>query len=155
MSEQQNIRTVLRVFEEVVNQKRLDVIDDIYVEDMVDHEPLPGAPAGRAGVHYSIGGFVTGIPDLNVVTHATSAYGDKVVVHNSWRGTHTGDLAGLPATGRTIDVPGVVVWGMRDGLICERWAVGVAAGLMEQLGVSPLVTKGLARRRRTRGAAVG
>lgn len=146
-AETEHTRTVLRVFEEVVNQQHFHVIDEIYTDDVVDHEPLPGAPAGREGVHFSIRGFVTGIPDLHVVTHDTSAHGDMVVVHNSWRGTHTGNLAGLPASGRTVDVPGVVAWRLRRGLICERWSIGVEAGLMSQLGVNPIIEKGLRRQR--------
>lgn len=143
-----NARTVMRVFDEVVNQGRLSVIDDIYTDDVVDHEPLPGAPSGRDGVRHSIGGFLEGLPDLHVEVHAVSAHGDHVVVHNSWRGTHDGLLAGLPPTGRAVDVPGVIVWRLRDGRISERWAVGLESGLMRQLGVSPLITKGLDRRRR-------
>lgn len=148
MTIEANIRTVLRVFDEVVNLGRLDVIDEIYVEDMVDHEPLPGAPDGRPGVRYSIGGFIEGLPDLHVETHDVSAHGDYVVVHNTWRGTHTGSLAGLKPTGRSLEVSGVVVWRLRDGRISERWAMGVESGLMEQLGMNPLITKGLERRRR-------
>ena len=125
----------------------MGVIDEIYDLNVVDHEPLPGAPPGRDGVHYSIGGFIEGIPDLRVETHATSAWGDKVVVHNSWKGTHTGVLAGFQPTGNSIDVPGVVVWRVQDGLICERWAVGLEDGLMEQLGANSIISKGLRRRR--------
>ncbi len=55
-----------------------------------------------------------------------SAHGDHVVIHNTWRGTHLGDFLGAPPTGQAIEFTGVVVWRLlADGLIAERWGIGV------------------------------
>jgi predicted ester cyclase len=139
-----NRAVVRRVFEEVINEAKLDVIDEIYDENIVDHDPLPGAPPGREGVKYSIGGLLEAFPDLNVTIEDMSAHGNFVVVHNVWRGTQTGRLLGLPSTGRSVTFSGVVIWRLEDGRIAERWAV---IDLVQQLGVAT-------RRRRRERASV-
>ena len=119
---ERNMSAARRVFEEVVNHGRLDAIDEIYAPDIIDHNPLPGAPDGIDGIRYSIGGMLNAMPDLQVTVEAISAHGDKVAVHNTWRGTQRG-VIGLGGRGRNFHSTGVVVFQFEDGLIVERWAV--------------------------------
>jgi predicted ester cyclase len=142
-----NKRTIRRVFDEFVNQGDFSIVDDIYRADIIDHEGLPGAPEGREGVKYTIAGLRHAFPDLQVTIEDMSADGDMVVIHNTWRGTHLGDLLGVAPTGRTIESKGIVIWRFQDGLIAERWAHGVATNMFEQLGM-----RMLAPRRGSRGA---
>ena len=122
-SVEDNKAVVRRVFDEVVNQGRLDVIDEIYAPEVVDHDPLPGAPPGLEGIRYSIGGLRAAMPDLEVIVEDISAHLDKVVVHNTWRGTQRGRLLGLGGSGRRICSTGIVIWRLVDGRIVERWAM--------------------------------
>jgi steroid delta-isomerase-like uncharacterized protein len=141
---ERNKATVRRVFDEVLNQRRLDLIDEIYEEGIVDHDPLPGAPLGRDGVRYSIGGLLDAFPDLHVTIEAMAAHGNMVTVHNTWRGTQKGKLVGLPSTGRALTFSGVVIWRLDAGKIAERWAV---LDLEKQMGVAT-------RRRRRRAGSM-
>ena len=140
-----NKALVRRVFDEVINEGRLEVIEEIYDPNIVDHDPLPGAPPGREGVAYSIGGLLDAFPDLHVTIEDMSAYGNFVTVHNVWLGTQTGRLLGLRPTGRSLSFTGVVIWRVEDGRIAERWAV---IDLVQQLGVAGR------RRRRDRPSAL-
>ncbi|WP_244184569.1 ester cyclase [Streptomyces cellostaticus] len=126
------------MFEEFVNQGVFSVVDEIYREDMVDHQPLPGAPEGRPGVKYTIAGLRAGFPDLHVTIEDMSAHGDYVVIHNTWRGTHLGEILGMAPTGRSIESRGVVVWRLADGLIAERWGIDVESNMLAQLGMRRL-----------------
>jgi steroid delta-isomerase-like uncharacterized protein len=139
-----NKATIRRVFDEVINAGKMDVIDEIYDVDIVDHDPLPGAPPGIEGVHYSIGGLRDAFPDLQVSVEDMAAHGDLVTVHNVWTGTQRGKLVGLPATGRTVIFSGVVIWRVIDGKITERWAL---TDLVQKVGVA-----GRRKRRRNRAA---
>ncbi|MFE7135950.1 ester cyclase [Streptomyces sp. NPDC057638] len=132
--EQRNKRIIRRVFDEFVNGGDFSVVEEIYRTDMVDHQPLPGAPEGLAGVRYTVAGLRAGFPDLHVTIEDMSAHGDHVAIHNTWRGTHLGDFLGLAPTGRAIESRGVVVWRLADGLIAERWGIGVRSGLLARLG---------------------
>lgn len=71
-----------------------------------------------------------------------AAHGNLVTVHNTWLGTQTGRLVGLPPTGRSLTFSGVVIWRLADGRIAERWAV---IDLVQRLGI--------ATRRRRRSAS--
>lgn len=133
--EQQNMRTIRRVFDEFVNRGDFSVVDEIYRPDVVDHHPLPGAPEGLEGVRHTIEGLRKGFPDLHVTIEAMSAHADHVVIHNTWRGTHLGDFLGLRPTGKRVTSKGIVVWRLDGGRIAERWGIGVDTGMLAQLGV--------------------
>jgi steroid delta-isomerase-like uncharacterized protein len=136
--EERNKKIIRRVFDEFVNQGDFTVVDEIYGLDMVDHQPLPGAPEGLAGVRYTIAGLRSGFPDLHVTIEDISANADHVVIHNTWRGTHLGDFLGMPPTGRSLEFRGVVVWRLADGLIVERWGIGVESNMLAELGMRRL-----------------
>ncbi|MGW2522783.1 ester cyclase [Streptomyces sp. NPDC001617] len=135
---ERNKKIIRRVFDEFVNKGVFSVVDEIYREDMIDHQPLPGAPEGRSGVKYTIAGLRAGFPDLHVTIEDMSAHADYVVIHNTWRGTHLGDFLGMAPTGRPMESRGVVVWRLADGLIAERWGIGVESNMLAQLGMRRL-----------------
>ncbi|EIV94861.1 ester cyclase [Frankia sp. QA3] len=147
--EERNKNIVRRVFDEFVNRGDFTVVDEIYRPDMVDHQPLPGAPEGLDGVRYTIAGLREGFPDLHVTIEDMSANADHVVIHNTWRGTHHGDFLGLAPTGRVIEFRGVVVWRLQDGRIAERWGIGVESNMLAELGLRRLApgARGAARPR--------
>jgi steroid delta-isomerase-like uncharacterized protein len=122
-----------RVFAEIVNGRNLDALDELYRPDMIDHDPLPGAPDGVAGVRHTLGSLQAAFSDLNVMIHDMSGHGDKVVLHNTWSGTHDGKLLGLPPTGRRASYDGIVIFRIQDGLVAERWAMVDVDGLARQL----------------------
>ena len=109
-AEERNKATIRRVFDAFVNQGDFSVVDEIYSPDMIDHQPLPGAPEGLEGVSYTIAGLREGFPDLHVTIEDMSAHGDHVVIHNTWRGTHLGELPRHAAHRPAIDFTGIVMW---------------------------------------------
>lgn len=158
--EERNKRTIRAVFDTFVNKGDFSIVDEIYSPDMVDHQPLPGAPEGLEGVRYTIAGLREGFPDLHVTIEDMSAHADHVVIHNTWRGTHLGEFLGMEPTGRFIEFKGVVVWRLLDnGLIVERWGIGVDSNMLSELGMRRLApaARGAARagaRREARPASV-
>jgi predicted ester cyclase len=133
-----------RVFDEIVNGRNLDLLDELYREDMIDHDPLPGAPAGIPGVRHTLGSLQAAFSDLNVTIHDVSAHGDKVVLHNTWSGTQDGKLLGLPPTRKRVSYDGIVIFRVQDGLVAERWGLVDVDDLASQLDPT--------RRRRPRRA---
>ncbi|WP_198942981.1 ester cyclase [Actinophytocola xanthii] len=154
MSTEENKAIIRRVFDEFVNKGDFSVVDEIYRDDMVDHQPLPGAPDGLAGVKYTIAGLRRGFPDLTVTIEDMSAHADHVVIHNTWRGTHDGEFLGIAPTGRRISSKGIVVWRLQDGLIAERWGIGVDSNMLAQLGIGRSARPGRGRVRTTHVPAV-
>ncbi len=65
------------------------------------------------------------------------AEGDKVAVQARMVATHTGDLMGIPATGRKVDVPIALTYWIANGKIVRHWILADAMTLMQQLGALP------------------
>jgi len=59
----------------------------------------------------------------------------------SCRGTHKGDLNGIAPTGKQFTISGVTVARVSNGKIAEGFVNWDALGLMQQLGVVPLLGK--------------
>ncbi len=59
------------------------------------------------------------------------------MVRGSIRGTHQGELMGIPPTGKAVTVPLIDVNRIAGGQLAERWAEADMLGLLQQLGVIP------------------
>jgi hypothetical protein len=77
------------------------------------------------------------VPDRQDEIEDIIVRGDRVWATWTLRGTHLGELQGIPATGRPIAVVEVGQWRIRDGLICEAWFMVDELGLLRQLGRWP------------------
>ena len=67
--------------------------------------------------------------------HDQVAEDDKVVTRWSATGTHAGDFAGVPATGRLVTVSGIHIHRVRHGRLTEHWEELNLLGVLRQLGV--------------------
>jgi predicted ester cyclase len=146
-AEERNKATIRRVFAEFVNQGNFALVDEVYRPDVVDHAGLPGAPEGAEGVKYTIAGLREAFPDFHVTIEDISAHDDMVVIHNTWRGTHLGELLGIAPTGRTLLSVGIVIWRFdEEGKIAERWEHGVSSNMFAALGLRMLAPRKGGRR---------
>lgn len=133
----ENEALVRRYVEEVYDQRRLEVIEEIFAPDFILHDPdLPGGARGPEGIKRVVETFVGGFPDLQVTLDDELSSGDKVVTRWTSRGTHQGELMGIAPTGNRVEVTAVGIWRVADGKIAEAWLVFDALGMMQQLGVA-------------------
>jgi predicted ester cyclase len=124
MSEQesQNKQTVRRMYDEVGNQGRLEVLDEIAWPDHVEHYPLPGQGQGVEGLKQRISMIRAAFNPQFTIEHLV-AEGDKVVVMWTNVGTHVGEFFGFSPTGKSITTHGVDIHLLRDGRLAEHWDV--------------------------------
>ena len=59
--------------------------------------------------------------------------GDAVATSWTWRGLHTGAIAGFPPTGREITMSGVTLYYFDGDLLCGHWQIADRLGVMMQL----------------------
>jgi len=137
LSGAQNIVTLERFVEEVINQGRYEAADELVEENFVELDPLPGQRQGREGLKDVIRMIRTAFPDIHWVVEETIASEDKVVSRFKWTGTHRGEFLGIPATGRTITVPGVVIDRLSGGKMADSRILMDTLAMMQQLGVIP------------------
>ena len=137
MSESGNSVVVQRFLEEVINQGRLEQADEIVAEDFVELDPLPGQRQGREGLKEVIGMLRAAFPDMHWVVDEMIAEGEKVVTRFTWTGTQQGTFMGIPATGRSVVVKGVVIDRIVGGMMTDSRILMDTMGMMQQLGVIP------------------
>ena len=126
MSMQNNKAIVRRLWEEVWNQKALDVCDEIFDAEYAAHEKRYAPTVWAA------------FPDSFHTIEDMITEGDKVVTRFSWRGTHRGEIWGIPATGRQVEMQGIWIHRLAGGRIVEgrRWGVLDMLGLLQQIGAT-------------------
>ncbi|MGZ9235246.1 MAG: ester cyclase [Anaerolineales bacterium] len=95
-------------------------------------EPLDGD-----GHKAFMSALLAAFPDSRVVVDDVIAEGDKVAVRHRLQGTHQTEFQGVPATGRQVEVGGIVIFRIEKGLIAEAWLNADIMGMMQQLGVVP------------------
>ena len=127
-----------RFFEELCNQRNGAVADEIVSADYVSHGPQAPPAEGPDGVRARIAVYQDALDGYWDVQEVLSAGQDRVVVRWIGRGTHTGELMGIPATGATIACDATTIFGITDGKISEEWTVWDALGLLQQVGAVPL-----------------
>ena len=93
-------------------------------------EPRHGHEAWRQGFEMMRHAF----PDLRAHVEDIVAAQDKVAVRVRFRGTHSGEFLGFPATGRTIEYVSHEFYRIAGGLIAEEWICSDMATLLRQLG---------------------
>jgi steroid delta-isomerase-like uncharacterized protein len=132
---------VRRLIEEVINGRSYSVLSAIAHEDYVyrtPHEELRGPGALQALFE----GYRESFPDLNIRIDRAFGDGENVATRFTLTGTHTGPLMGVPPTGRSVSVSGVVLSRVRDGRIVDEWELIDTTALMSQLGVGEPVASG-------------
>jgi len=103
------------------------------------HDPgLPFEVIGPGGVKKLAEALLPGIPDMTLPIVDLVAEGEKVLARLSVKGTHGGELMGVPATGAKIDIGVLDLFQIRDGKLIEHWALLDNLGLLRQIGVKTI-----------------
>ena len=137
MAEQDNKALVRRYYEEVFNQRSVDLVDELAVEDYVEHDPFPGQGDGRADLRARVELILAAMRPLQFEIQELVAEGDRVVARWVQQGTQSGSFMGIPPTGREYTMAGIDVHRLRDGRMAEHWHVVDLFGLLQQLGAIP------------------
>lgn len=131
-------KQIMRTFvEEVINQNRLDRADDLVKEDFIELDPLPGQQQGREGLKGVLTMMRTAFPDIHWTIHEMVAEGEKVVSRFHWTGTHRAPFLGIPATGKSVLVNGVVIDRLEAGKMADSRILMDTLSLLQQLGAIP------------------
>jgi predicted ester cyclase len=131
--ENQNERTVRRFYEEVANEGRLEVLDEIAWPDHVEHYPFPGQAQGVDGLKQRVSMVRAAFNPTFTIEHLV-AEGDKVAVMWTNRGTHVGEWFGYSPTEKSVTTRGVDIHLLRDGRLAEHWDVVDISAFLMQVG---------------------
>ncbi|WP_227379775.1 ester cyclase [Haladaptatus halobius] len=129
-----NKQLARRVPEDIATEGNLDLIDDLYTEDAIEHGPF-GDEHGRATIRKSFEDFLATFADFSATVEDIIAEGNTVAMRVTLRGSQKGEFMGTEPTGQTFEVQNMVFTRIEDGMIVERWIQPDTLGLMQQLGV--------------------
>jgi predicted ester cyclase len=133
-----NKHLVESFIQELFTKGDLTAVDRYVAPDVVNHDlPFPGSPPGSEAWRYAATVIRAAAPDWRSEAHELVAEGDLVVERFTARGTHRGELFGVPATGREIVLYGINVFRIVDDQVVERWGCVDQLGLLHRLGVVP------------------
>ena len=141
MSEQ-NKALARRGMEEVFNQGKFEVINELVARNAVFHDPsVPGGKfEGPEGLKQFAQIYRNAFPDLKITINDQIAEGDKVVTRWTGTGTHKGELMGIAPTGKHSTVTGITCERYQDAKMIESWGSYDMLGMLQQLGVVPTLT---------------
>ncbi|MEM7223770.1 MAG: ester cyclase [Pseudomonadota bacterium] len=131
--------TVRTLIEKVWNQGNSDNLADLVAPAYRIHRE-PGDPfEGKTLDHAAYGTRITktraALPDLTYVIEDLFGEDDKVAVRWHSKGTHSGDLPGFPATGKTVEMTGMTLFQLDDGKVAGHWQETDRVNMMLQLGL--------------------
>lgn len=131
----QNKALIKRYFEEVWNQGKLEVLDEIIDVNYINHSPgMPNPKPGPEGLKPIIAGMRKAFPDLKFEIKNMVVTDEQVAIHCVMHGTHKGDLFGMPPTGKIVKVNQMQIERIINNKIVEHWRQSDDLDMLRQLG---------------------
>lgn len=135
MTEQRTNEQRMRHFiEEVQGRGRVELIDSLVDSKFRNHTAMPGQSADRNGVRVATEALHDAFSDFRVEIVHCVGQGDTVATHKVFCGTHTGDWAGVAASGRPVEFAVMDFTRYRNGLWTDHWSVADGVALLQQVG---------------------
>jgi steroid delta-isomerase-like uncharacterized protein len=137
MSAEENKAIFRRYVEEVGNEGKLELADEIF-DRYLAHQPDGSVlERGPEDVKRFMSEFQEAFSDFHTEIEDQIAEGDKVVTRWRMRGTHRGEFRGIAPTGNELEITGIGIFRFSEGRVVESWDNFDQFGMMQQLGVIP------------------
>jgi steroid delta-isomerase-like uncharacterized protein len=119
----------------MLNTHDPDLVDRFVAEDYLNHNAF--VANGREANRQFWAGFFAALPDLSATMQDLVISGDRVVGRFVYRGTHTGELMGIPASGKAVEMHSIDIWRVQDGMFVEHWDELNLMQVFQQIGALP------------------
>jgi predicted ester cyclase len=123
---EENKRAVAEFVERCQNQHDLAFADEVFHPDFVNHyrpegRSIPETQRPASGFQAFYGALLQGFPDATVEINEQLAERDLVATRKTFRGTHLGELWGLPPSSNRVELEFIDIFRLRDGKLIEHW----------------------------------
>ena len=136
MSLEENKATVSRIYDELWNERKLEVADELIAQESINYDTgLAPQPFGPEQMKGTVRMVTAAFPDNRHEVEEVIAEGESVVLRCTLTGMHEGEFMGIPPTGRRIEVNEIHIYRLEDGKAVEHRAGRDDLGAMRQLGV--------------------
>jgi len=133
----EGVELIQRFYDEVISGGNVDKVGDLVVEDVVDHERMPGQADGIEGVKQFAETMSSAFSDIRATLGPSLESGDLASAHVILTGRHTGEFMGVPATDKEFEIESIDMIRFADGKCTEHWGVTDMMVLMQQIGAIP------------------
>ena len=133
-----NEEIVLRMIE-AVNNRDFDALDDVVSPTVRRHSgatpevQVTNLEAFKAFLHADL----AAVPDAIQETNLIFSSGNMVAIHETYRGTQTGQMGPFPPSGLELEIPFIGLLRIEDGKIAEIWVEWDNLNALAQLGHFP------------------
>jgi predicted ester cyclase len=135
-----NEQSYRRLIDEVFNQGRMEVADELIAPHAVEHQ-RGGLGDGPEGAKRTATVLRSAFPDFSLTIQDLVVDGDKVWARQRGGGTNLGTFFGFPPTGKTAYIEVFDVARFENGRMVEHWGVPDQLGMMVALGLVALPTR--------------
>jgi steroid delta-isomerase-like uncharacterized protein len=125
---------VRRFYDELWNQWRLDLVEELVAPDLRFRGSLGAALVGHSAFREYVERVRSAFPDWHNQIDELLVVGHRVVTRMTWTGTHRGRLGGIAPTGSRVSYVGAAFFRLADHLITEAWVVGDTQELWKAVG---------------------
>lgn len=125
MSVDDNKKLVRRYVEEAIDEVKLDLLDELFAPDFVNHHHAAGR--SRESLKRFLHRSLTSHPQQHTISHLV-AEGDLVVAHVKVEGTQKVGFEGMPRPHNKFHYNTMTIFRIKDGKIAERWYVSSHSG---------------------------
>ncbi len=133
---EENKALVRKYFEEAVNNRKVELVDEIFDENY--HSVLLDSGEAEGTGSHQIKNFLPylfeAFPDIHFELVNLIGEGDKVVAHSRTTGTHKAEFWGYPATYNPIVIHEIFIFTVKNGKIVSNQRLADLKSLFEQLG---------------------
>ena len=133
MSAESNKAAILR-FSKAINSGNLPAALEEFAPNAVVHMGSAPTPLDRESFKQMVTAILAAFSEGTSTIEDIVAVSDRVVTRLVFRAKHTGDLMGLPATNRSVEIAEVLIDRFADGKIVESWRLFDQMAMMQQLG---------------------
>ena len=132
-----NLEMYVPLWDDIVNKGEIDLINETNFDKNITLVTSPENIVGIEGFKGYYQNFLTGFSNISFTVVDAFGQGDKIVKHWVFKGTHTGDFFGIPATNKEVNVAGVTLVLMKNGKIAQEQDFMDNLEFMQQLGIIP------------------
>jgi predicted ester cyclase len=129
-----NEKVVLAFIKDVLAEHHGDHAAGYFTPDAQFHAGTVGTITGNTNIGGALNGIVTAVPDLHPALQDIFGQGNEVVVRLIVTGTQSGNLLGIPASGRPLRWDAVDVYQLKGGKISQEWAAEDLTAILNDTG---------------------
>jgi steroid delta-isomerase-like uncharacterized protein len=119
----------------MLNKHDPDLVDHFVAEDYRNHNAF--VADGREANRQFWDAFFNALPDLSATMEDLVISDDRVVGRFVYRGTHTDEFMGIPASGNPVEMRSIDIWRVEDNMFVEHWDELNLLEVFQQMGVLP------------------